>query len=81
MSRTQYIILHSIKKLKCDDDVIGRNTASMHRGFRPEEGFLYCMRAMTANRVYYLLPSSSALIPMSICKLQCLFSHSFTTYE
>jgi hypothetical protein len=29
------------------------------------------------------LPSSSALIPMSICtlQLQCLFSHSFTTYE
>jgi hypothetical protein len=27
------------------------------------------------------LPSSSALIPMSICALQCLFSHSFTTYE
>jgi hypothetical protein len=25
------------------------------------------------------LPSSSAVIPMSICK--CLFSHSFTTYE
>jgi hypothetical protein len=28
-----------------------------------------------------LVPSSSALIPMSICTLQCLFSHSFTTYE
>jgi hypothetical protein len=27
------------------------------------------------------MPSSSALIPMSICPLQCLFSHSFTTYE
>jgi hypothetical protein len=27
------------------------------------------------------MPSSSALIPMSICTLQCLFSHSFTTYE
>jgi hypothetical protein len=27
------------------------------------------------------LPSSSAQIPMSICTLQCLFSHSFTTYE
>jgi hypothetical protein len=27
------------------------------------------------------IPSSSALIPMSICTLQCLFSHSFTTYE
>jgi hypothetical protein len=40
--------------LKCDDDVIGRNTASMHRGFRPEEGFLCGMRAMTANRLYYL---------------------------
>jgi hypothetical protein len=31
-----------------------RNTASMHRGFRPEEGFFCCMRAMTANRLYYL---------------------------
>jgi hypothetical protein len=40
--------------LKCDDNVIGRNTASMHRGVRPEEGFLCCMRAMTANRLYYL---------------------------
>jgi hypothetical protein len=28
-----------------------------------------------------LMPSSSALIPMSICTLQCLFSHSFTTYK
>jgi hypothetical protein len=28
-----------------------------------------------------LVPSSSALLPMSICTLQCLFSHSFTTYE
>jgi hypothetical protein len=28
-----------------------------------------------------LIPSSSALIPMSICTSQCLFSHSFTTYE
>jgi hypothetical protein len=28
-----------------------------------------------------IMPSSSALIPMSICTLQCLFSHSFTTYE
>jgi hypothetical protein len=28
-----------------------------------------------------LMPSSSALIPMSICRLQCLFSHSFTAYE
>jgi hypothetical protein len=27
------------------------------------------------------MPSSSALIPMSICTLQCLFCHSFTTYE
>jgi hypothetical protein len=27
------------------------------------------------------MPSSSALIPMSICTLQYLFSHSFTTYE
>jgi hypothetical protein len=27
------------------------------------------------------VPSSSAPIPMSICTLQCLFSHSFTTYE
>jgi hypothetical protein len=27
------------------------------------------------------MPSSSALIPMSICTLQCLFSHAFTTYE
>jgi hypothetical protein len=27
------------------------------------------------------MPSSSALIPMSICTLQCLFSHSFITYE
>jgi hypothetical protein len=26
----------------------------MHRDFRPEEGFLCCMRAMTANRLYYL---------------------------
>jgi hypothetical protein len=26
-------------------------------------------------------PSSSALIPMSICTSQCQFSHSFTTYE
>jgi hypothetical protein len=39
--------------LKCDDDVIGINTASMHRGFRPEEDFLCCMCAMTANRLYY----------------------------
>jgi hypothetical protein len=36
----------------------------------------------------WFVPSSSALIPMSNiwqifvhCKLQCLFSHSFTTYE
>jgi hypothetical protein len=29
----------------------------------------------------HYMPSSSALIPMSICTLQCLFSHSFTTYE
>jgi hypothetical protein len=28
-----------------------------------------------------LLPSSSALIQMSVCTSQCLFSHSFTTYE
>jgi hypothetical protein len=28
-----------------------------------------------------LMPSSSALIPMSICTLQCIFSHSFTTYK
>jgi hypothetical protein len=28
-----------------------------------------------------LIPSSSALILMSICTSQCLFSHSFTTYE
>jgi hypothetical protein len=27
------------------------------------------------------MPSSSALIPMSTCASQCLFSHSFTTYE
>jgi hypothetical protein len=27
------------------------------------------------------MPSSSALIPMSICSLQCLFCHSFTTDE
>jgi hypothetical protein len=27
------------------------------------------------------VPSSSALILMSICPSQCLFSHSFTTYE
>jgi hypothetical protein len=27
------------------------------------------------------VPSSSALIPMPICSLQCLFSHSFTTHE
>jgi hypothetical protein len=27
------------------------------------------------------MPSSSALIPMSICTSQCIFSHSFTTYE
>jgi hypothetical protein len=33
--------------LKCDDDVIIKNTTSMHRG--PEEGFLCCMRSMTAN--------------------------------
>jgi hypothetical protein len=26
----------------------------MNRGFRPEEGFLCGMRAMTANRLYYL---------------------------
>jgi hypothetical protein len=33
--------------------------------------------------IWYIwsVPSSSALIPMSICSLQCLFSHSFTTYE
>jgi hypothetical protein len=30
---------------------------------------------------YGLMPSSSALIPMSIRTLQCLFSHLFTTYE
>jgi hypothetical protein len=41
--------------LKCDYNVNGRNTASMHRYFRrPEEGFLCCMRAITANRLYYL---------------------------
>jgi hypothetical protein len=40
--------------LKCDDDVIGRSTASMHRGLRPEESFLCCLPAMTANRLYYL---------------------------
>jgi hypothetical protein len=28
-----------------------------------------------------LVPSSSAIIIMSICTLQCLFSYSFTTYE
>jgi hypothetical protein len=27
------------------------------------------------------MPSSFALIPMSICTSQCLFSHSFNTYE
>jgi hypothetical protein len=27
------------------------------------------------------VPSSSALIPMSIRTSQCLFGHSFTTYE
>jgi hypothetical protein len=27
------------------------------------------------------MPSSSALIPMSIRTSQCLFSHSFTTYK
>jgi hypothetical protein len=26
--------------LICGDDVIGKNAESMHRGFRPEEGFL-----------------------------------------
>jgi hypothetical protein len=40
--------------LKCDDDVIGRNTASMHRGFGTEEGFFCRSRSMTANRLYYL---------------------------
>jgi hypothetical protein len=42
------------KMLKCDDGVIGRNTASMHRCFRPEEGFLCCMLAVRANGLYYL---------------------------
>jgi hypothetical protein len=32
-------------------------------------------------RLPSVMPSSSALIPMSICKSQCLFSHSFTTYD
>jgi hypothetical protein len=36
---------------------------------------------MRCSWVLTLMPSSSALIPMSICTLQCLFSHSFTTYE
>jgi hypothetical protein len=31
--------------------------------------------------VVVFMPSSSALIPMSNCTLECLFSHSFTTYE
>jgi hypothetical protein len=38
------------KNIKCDD-VIG---IGMHRGFRPEEGFFCCMRAMTANSLYNL---------------------------
>jgi hypothetical protein len=33
------------------------------------------------NSTFKFVPSSSALIPMSICTLQCLLSHSFTTYE
>jgi hypothetical protein len=33
------------------------------------------------KKTFRLMPSSSALIPMSIRTLQCLFSHSFTTYE
>jgi hypothetical protein len=33
---------------------------------------------MTVHRP---MPSSSARIPMSICASQCLFSHSFITYE
>jgi hypothetical protein len=33
------------------------------------------------SQFIYSIPSSSALIPMSICTLQCIFSHSFTTYE
>jgi hypothetical protein len=40
---------------------------------------IFC--AITQNRKVAVLalfvPSSSALIPMSICTLQCLFSHSF----
>jgi hypothetical protein len=48
MSHTQKKVHNSpldknVKMLKCADDVIGKNTASMHRGFRPKEGFLCCV--------------------------------------
>jgi hypothetical protein len=36
-------------------------------------------RLYVYSRLY--MPSSSALIPMSIRTSQCVFSHSFTTYE
>jgi hypothetical protein len=40
-----------------------------------------CTRQITNAQFICSMPSSSALIPMSIRTLQCLFSHSFTTYE
>jgi hypothetical protein len=44
--------------------------------------FYYCVEPLCPRRPpIALMPSSSALIQMSICTLQCLFSHSFTTYE
>jgi hypothetical protein len=53
-SRSNFLLRCVRKMVKCDDDAIGRNTASMHRGFRPEESFLCCMRAMTSSILYYL---------------------------
>jgi hypothetical protein len=38
--------------LKCDDDEYCKH--ALHKGFLPEKGFLCCMHAMTANRLYYL---------------------------
>jgi hypothetical protein len=43
--------------------------------------FIWNYRSRGFHKCKSLMPSSSALIPMSICTLQCLFSHSFTTYE
>jgi hypothetical protein len=58
-------------------DFLGKTAAAMIYIERDLSLLLPIFCIGTRRRV----PSSSALIPMSICTLQCLFSHSFTTYE